>query len=192
MTLIGITGPMGSGKTLLATALAVDISRTYGRVVLANYRIDAEKAGIPGRYEYLTPDQLLSYAKRFSDVIVGKVLVLDEIYAFGLDSRMSSSALNRISSYVVFQTRKLDTDLIYTAQLFGAVDLRIRQLTDLLIAARRAPDGFSYTFWRRDTDAVRTYFMLESAARRIYALYNTKEIINPVYQVKERERREQE
>ncbi|MGB9622926.1 MAG: ATP-binding protein [Candidatus Bathyarchaeia archaeon] len=185
MTLIGVVGSMGSGKTLLATALAVDMAHLYGRMVLANYYIDAERAQI--RYERVTPKTLGNYAKRFSDDITGKVLVLDEIYAFGLDSRMSASALNRVTSYLIFQTRKLDTDLIYTAQLFGAVDLRIRQLTDLLISATKRADGFSYAFWRRDTDTIRMYFLPESAAKRIYPLYNTREVIKPIYGEKEDE-----
>jgi hypothetical protein len=154
-------------------------------MVLANYYIDAERAQI--RYERVTPKTLENYARRFSDDITGKILVLDEIYAFGMDSRMSASALNRVTSYLVFQTRKLDTDLIYTAQLFGAVDLRIRQLTDLLISASRRADGFTYAFWRRDTDTVRMYYMPESVARRIYSLYNTREVIKPIYGEKEDE-----
>lgn len=111
--IIGVTGGLGSGKTLLASYLAWS-EYLRGRPVWANYALHCAT-------------QLKSWSELVA--LESGVVVLDEIHV-EIDSRAFSTNVDATS--FLLQTRKLDLDLIYTSQSFDQVDKRMRHITDLL------------------------------------------------------------
>lgn len=132
--IVGIEGNIGDGKTLAMTKFAKDEYVDLGKTIFANYRLKQ----IP--YEPLVFEEIM---KR---VIAGQpfqffnaALFADEIHLW-LDSRVSSSKMNRFLSYFLLQTGKLDVNLYYTTQDFGQVDKRLRHRTDIGITVKRKGD----------------------------------------------------
>ena len=67
------------------------------------------------------------------DIPAGKnMFLVDEAY-LSADSRLSSSKKNIAMTNLILQSRKKKIDFILTCQLFGSLDIRIRQLTDYRI-----------------------------------------------------------
>ncbi len=169
MTLIGIFGRLGSGKTLFASILSTDYY-AKGYKIYANYKL---QNALPLTFNYF-----LEFNKNYNPD--NKYLfILDEVYAFGLESRASASKLNRLSSYIVLQSRKMNIDIIYTTQLLNAVDLRLKDLTDIVIRASKTESYYKFIILSADT--YRTVILPMEKAKKYYGLYNTREIINPVY-----------
>lgn len=160
MTLIIISGYMGSGKTLLAT----DFALTSKIPVLSNYKIDCKN------YESLDIGQLLHLP--YDKCLV----ILDEAYAY-LESRVSMSKLNLYMSYILFQSRKRGITIILTAQLENSIDNRFLSLADIKIYAQQTKDGFSYFITNdRIIKKVRISF---KDAEKIWCKYDTLNVILP-------------
>ena len=119
--IIGIIGEMGSGKTLSAVYLA-SILKNKGYFIISNMK------------NFLLNDNLLTNPDMLKELDAKKkyLIIIDEIYVYA-DSRRSASKKNLLLSYLIFQSRKRNLDIIYTAQKFTSVDIRIRKLTDLFI-----------------------------------------------------------
>lgn len=159
---------MGSYKTTLATALVRE-SALDGIPVYSNYKIDLPNC------QRLELSELLQLG-----AIKAGVIVVDEVYTVA-DSRISSSKLNRYFSYFVFQTRKLNVDVVYTAQLDSAVDLRLFLLTPFKIACYGLDEKtgtVNYDFVvNKDISAVgipHSFFKKE-----IFPVFDTSEVVNP-------------
>lgn len=166
MTLMVIVGKRGSGKTLIATAFAVDESRP----VYANYKIN-----IP-TYIPLTPSVL-------DTIDVPSLVIMDETYVW-LDSRVSSSHLNRYLSQILFQSRKIGIDIICTIQLFSSIDNRFRELSDYVLSCKKLEDGFGYELLDVYEGQIVTKFKMPiKVAKKIYPYYDTLERINPTRQL---------
>ena len=166
MTLIQLLGDVGSGKTLLATAFALYEKRP----VYANYKIK-----IPNYHE-MRPEIL-------AKLNIPSLAILDEAYAW-IESRRSGKPINTFMSYILFQSRKREIDFILTDQLLGTIDVRFRQMTNYEIHCRHIVDiGFQYTFYKLSgftTYQPTTYIMPYSVAEKIYPLYDSWELINPI------------
>lgn len=126
MPIIGVIGPMRSGKTLLATHLAVSSKLP----VYANYDIE----GMKGRISAKSLSE--SIKKGDTEWMAGVVLVLDEVHV-EIDSRSAMTPANKLISYLVLQTGKLKTTLIWTSQHWGQAEMRLRIHTDTRIDVRR-------------------------------------------------------
>lgn len=167
--LIGILGSLGSGKTLLLTIFCFKKLLNNWRVY-SNYKIN------DGNINFIEPIDLLEISK-------GKNFVaLDEVYAW-LDSRVSASATNRILSYLMFQSRKKGMDIGYTAQLGSSVDLRLRELTDIIIECVKIPKvGFLYyvNWINLQTVYTRKIFLPLNVAKKYFVKYDTTEVIKPL------------
>lgn len=165
LTLCCIVGDRGSGKTLIATALAVDDDDE--RPIYANYKINSP------RWTRLEPSMLLD----LRDCVV----VMDEAYLW-LDCR-TRGKLQEYMSYVLFQSRKDGIDFITTSQLFGSLDLRFRELAEVIVMAEHKKDGFHYVVMRQSNTnpQVRKLFLPNVTAARVFPLYDTNEKlpINP-------------
>jgi len=119
--IIGIIGEMGSGKTLSAVYLA-SILKNKGYYIISNmknFKLNNDLLYNPEMLKELNPN------KKY-------LIIIDEIYVYA-DSRRSTSKKNLLLSYLLFQSRKRNLDIIYTAQKFTSIDVRIRNLTDLFI-----------------------------------------------------------
>lgn len=172
-------GDRGSGKTLITTALAVDDD--MDRPVYANYKIN-----IPN-WHRLEPQML----PELSNCLV----CIDEAYLW-LDCR-AHGKLQEFLSYILFQSRKDDIHLILTQQIFGTIDIRFREMADLIILAEckgdphktnkdgtpnknYTPNGkFKYSVMKRSNikPQFRKIDLPFIAAEKIYPYYDTNEKI---------------
>lgn len=117
--LMDINGDVGSGKTLLA----VDIAQRNPQIPCkANFKLN-----LPNVRPLLVED-LLSLEASES----GTLVLIDEAWSW-LESRVSMSKLNRYMSYIVFQSRKRDLDIITTEQLRSSIDLRFKDMSNYTI-----------------------------------------------------------
>ena len=120
---------MRSGKTLAMTIEAYRESRK-GRTVYSNYGLSFPHLDMD--------DQMVGEATKHNRTTEfdGSVTAIDEIHVY-MDSRNSSSKKNRLLSYFVTQSGKLDTLLLWTSQYLSQVDKRLRLNTQILYKAER-------------------------------------------------------
>lgn len=163
MTITLILGDPGSGKSTLAAYVA----RKEEKDVMANFLLR-----IPN-FVPLTASNALKIERPTH-------IIIDEAYSL-VESRTSSKAENRFWSYVLMQSRKRSIDLTLIAQLASMVDVRFRELTQIVIVAQRVEGGFHYRAQRRSVTAgagvVEFDISLEKAAEEIFPYYDTDEII---------------
>ena len=163
MSLTMILGSLGSGKTLLATYMAIHSNRD----VYANYVIQYDK------YQELKIEMLPTLDKG--------IVILDEGYAW-LESRLSGRDINRYLSYILFQSRKRELDFIITTQLVGTIDIRFRELTDYAVVAEQLKSGtFRYSLLYNTATRKRTkiFYLSLAMAEDIWKRYDTMERIEP-------------
>jgi len=168
----GIFGGLGDGKTLLQTLITLDIAKNRSDYeIYSNYNIKNDRVHI------ITPLELIDINPETNRALIN----LDEAYAW-LESRCSMSAVNRILSWIILQSRKRNMDICYTAQLTSTVDLRLRNLTDLAFVCEKTENGFKYKlFWQRGLRMrTRKFFLPFQNAEKIYPLYDTREIVKPI------------
>ena len=103
---------------------------------------------------------------------------IDEGYTW-LESRISGSKLNKLISYLLFQSGKRGLDIYITAQLFSTVDLRFREQSSLIIYCKKVKDNFYYTIHNRETGTYKQFIMTKEIAEQYFPLYDTYEIIEP-------------
>ena len=118
--LYGIIGEKGSGKTLLLVKLIKDLKDNDKKIkVFTNFHLNNIE------YEIIDFSKLLNQDTKMDNAIVG----IDEIYLFA-DCRMSASNFNRSISYLMYQTRKRNTTVLYTGVSYNTIDIRLRRATD--------------------------------------------------------------
>ena len=171
--LIAVLGGLGSGKTLFLTWLGL---KSIGKSdVYANFHIAHPKV------KFLTP---LEFVKLALSTNKNKkyVVLLDEVYGW-LDSRCSSSKTNRLLDIIGLQSRKRNMDIFYTAQLGSSVDLRFRDITDIVVKCEKIPNyGFYYSINRQTWRGIKTkkYFIPLDSAGKIWQYYDTTEVVKPI------------
>lgn len=168
-----ITGPPRSGKTLLAVGLAHD---DY----LEGFEVKSVTMNTTFS-ETISPLKLIN----FDESIDKCVLLIDEIYGI-LDARRSMG-VNADMSYFFFQCGKYDIKVIATAQILSTVDKRIADanIVSEIIEARKIlnPDKTVNHFHYRAKSPYNEYEfdLMANDAKPIYKLYNTKQVIMPLY-----------
>jgi len=171
--LIAVLGGLGSGKTLFLTWLGL---KSIGKSdVYANFHIAHPKV------KFLTP---LEFVKLALSTNKNKkyVVLLDEVYGW-LDSRCSSTKTNRLLDIIGLQSRKRNMDIFYTAQLGSSVDLRFRDITDIVVKCEKIPNyGFYYSINRQMWRGIKTkkYFIPLDSAGKIWQYYDTTEVVKPI------------
>jgi hypothetical protein len=129
-----ITGPRGSGKTLLATFLAlIDMKR--GRPCMANYLIegDVRRNGKTMHVKSFPLD--FTTLIELNEGLQRCVGCIDEINLWFAAIRAMSNA-NRICAIFMQMLRKRQMSLCYTTQNFRWADPTIRWQTDIQIACQ--------------------------------------------------------
>lgn len=116
MTLIGIVGELGAGKTLALTYLAAR-NRLQGKQIYANYKLNF--AYVP----VTNPLQISSMKEGF--------FAADELWTWA-DSRASGSKKNKFITPILAKSRKRGIHIGYTTQYFKQIDVRIRMVTDFI------------------------------------------------------------
>lgn len=115
--LIGIIGGLGSGKTLTMTMLG-KLASQVGQDVSSNYHI--------------TFSNLRVITKNDFDNFRNGVMLLDELWLWS-DSRRAMSDKNYIVNKIPLSSRKRKLAIIWTSQQLSQIDLRIRNITDVLL-----------------------------------------------------------
>jgi len=159
--LVCILGPQGSGKTILMVYLASQSKRE----VYSNFKIH-----IPN----YKPLEIMDLLELKNDIDV----LIDEGYTW-LESRTSSSHLNRYLSYIVLQARKRTIDIIISAQLFSTLDVRFRQQSDVIIKCKLTKKGFRYSMLFVESNKIKTFILRFKNAKKLYDMYDTYEIVEP-------------
>lgn len=120
--LYGIVGGKGSGKTLLLT------------IMLKSYKDKDKNLDIYSNYNLSDIEfKKIDFNKLFNnEKIKNAVVGIDELYLFA-DCRRSTTKLNRLISYMMYQTRKASLDIFYSVVKFSTIDIRLRRGTDALI-----------------------------------------------------------
>lgn len=128
-----------SGKTLSMTKELLKY-HNQGYRILSNY-------GLTIPHEPIDFDQLFLSAQN-QEQLNNVVIALDEIHIV-LDSRSGMAATNKVISFWLNQTRKMNVKLFYTTQHAHQIDKRLRSATDFYVMC----DGFKIT------KAGKTYFV---------------------------------
>jgi hypothetical protein len=118
MTLMGIIGDLGSGKTLSS--------------VYFGYRAYLKKRAIFTNMESLIYKNKMILTILDLEEMRSGFANLDELWLWA-DSRLSISLKNRVSSLILLKSRKRDMDIVYTTQHWMQIDCRIRNVTDFII-----------------------------------------------------------
>lgn len=176
--LIHLTGDVGSGKTLLSTLMAMNDDRP----IYSNYELN-----LPNYHE-LKPESL-------SKLTESTLVLIDEAYSW-LDSRLSGRGINIYLTYILFQSRKRELDILMTDQLIGSIDVRYRAMTNYEIQCRKISDAEQITEENKEGIVGFLYniikyeqyyqipcgkFLLQyEKAKEIFPYYKTKQIINPI------------
>lgn len=179
--ILAIQGAIGSGKTLLATILALNC-KGYKNIV-ANYKIDA-------------PNLLRFESEKFLDGgYKNSLIIIDEAYTC-FDSRRSMHNDNIDYSIAVFQSRKCRCDIIYTLQILSSIDLRMRETLQYLIDAEfdENLNCFCYTIKKRKVsnegvlffENITKRFVAFEVAKKYFNKFDTYEIVSTVEQINRR------
>jgi hypothetical protein len=154
----GYIGLIGHGKTMLAVRESVAMARRRGAILASNISIDA-----PGLdYVRLSVgddglDGVPELLARAREEARGVVILVDEIGII-LPARFWQTGMSIDLMWSVSQSRKLATDLIYTAQDIEQVDAFLRRLTSYVYKVKAVP---SPTNERRDAGK-RPWFFIRS------------------------------
>jgi len=178
--MIGFIGRMGQGKTLSMTVLGCYLAHKTGSNIVSRHHINIAGA---------------SQIKEVKDIwATGRtVLMWDEIW-IDVDSRDYKNNID-LSRFAMF-TRKKEIIMMYSAQHFSQVEMRIRNATDLLISCEKIIRRDRRTGKKRkshrltiiDGHTQKIYKTLTiSHPEKFYRLYDTNEIIEPLKGGKVRE-----
>lgn len=129
MVLEGFIGSMRSGKTLSMTK---ELYKEYlkGRKIFSNYKLSFE-------YEPLDINDLdESIRKQDTSKYDGSVIAIDELHVY-LDARTSGQKRNRIISYFITQSGKMNCRILWTSQFLRQVELRVRYNSNFLNHCKR-------------------------------------------------------
>lgn len=174
--IIGFVAKPRQGKTLMMIMWAYRYKRKGWNVL--SYRLKTTFS------ELITINDILNF-----DIKPHSVLLLDEVHTL-IDSR-SVSAVNRLSSYFWTQHGKRDIKIMYTTQLNGMVDLRLRDIADKVIGCKkifvknkftrkRRLVGFTYGRKIDDDTVIYTKRLPIRRAKKYFSMYDTTQIIQPL------------
>lgn len=157
-----ITGGLGSGKTLLMSALAVQ-QMALGRVVAANYALHGARIFTYWEDLFAFEDGVFAWDEAHVDA----------------DSRMFAQNVEATSWFL--QTRKSGLDLLMTTQSFDQVDLRIRNMVDCVIELQKISPGVSRS---TTVDGYSGRIIRRGVFRhnpQLYALYDTRAKVDKLH-----------
>ena len=168
-----IQGPLGSGKTFLASTLAhwwkLKTERNGGHVELfSNYDLSDSRP-----MTHFTDWYEVAKAQ-------GSICVWDEAYLV-FSNRKWTKYGQGILTDVLMLTRKMKSVQFYCTPSINFVDSRVRQIAEVLITARKIGDkGFSYHFQDFQTgEFMMKQFLPMWKAKKIMAcrLYDTENMV---------------
>lgn len=160
--LVFIVGKLGSGKTLLSSIFAYYSKKEiYSNFTLQNMNKPIHKFNL----------NLL-----FSEELQNASIFIDEAYTI-LESRRSLSNDNIIMSNMYFQSRKRDIDFYLGVQLAKSIDVRFRDLADLVIACKKSENKNRFEYTISDFSSYKRLFIDFKNAEKFFDKFNTKELV---------------
>jgi hypothetical protein len=169
----GIFGDIGEGKTIIM------IGKYLKKYYDNNYQI-FYNGSVKFPYKKINIDWLLDMVERNLAIPDNMVIAIDEIAVGLMDSRLSSSKINRILSYLFLMSRKLKADFYYTSQFPSLIDQRLWNLTKVKIFCKLYEIG-TYKFVVLDKKTrIGSRIITEKEVVFInpyFDLYDTNEII---------------
>jgi len=168
--IIGIVGRRGHGKTVFATALAIE-SLNEGYKIFANYKLKIE-------HTRLTLAELAELPPEIHDCVV----IMDEFH-MGADAYDFFTQRARGLTKFVTQLRKRRVTFIFTTQYMQQVAKRIREQTDYIIMMRPEPPRNSGVFSAYVRDPHLPYHEqiinhIKEDLTSVFPFYDTTEIID--------------
>lgn len=201
MPIIAILGILSSGKTALASylaALAVAVAK--GEITQDNVKglviRELSRKGIKEKSKY-NPEEIIVKAnyelkidnfqffgiedliKLIKAIEIGDepelsncILILDEIWSY-LESRMGKSKVERLMTYFIMQSAKIDVQIIYTSQLDSMADIRLRSLANVKVTCKNDFEQYFHYTWITDRGIARFMISHKNAKKYIYPIYDT-------------------
>lgn len=155
-----IYGGLGSGKTLLLTILGKH-----------------SKLPVVSNFSLKFKSEQFSLSKFVNAQYEDCTLLLDEAYVY-LESRLSMRKKNRTASYILFQSRKKNVDMILTVQLRSTLDKRFRTLADSLIFCEGVSNGnFCYVKMNANEAYPTRFYLPVKKAEKYFQYFDTNEVI---------------
>jgi len=169
--IIGIVGRRGFGKTLFATALAIETANE-GYPVFANYKLKGIKSA------YISLTELAELPPQIHDCLV----IMDEFH-MGADAYDFFTKRTRSLTKFVTQLRKRRVTFVFTTQYMEQVAKRIRTQTDYIIMVRpEAPRGSGiFSAYVRDPHLPYEEQIINCITENfteVFGYYDTSEIID--------------
>lgn len=159
---------MGSGKTLSAVYLLSYFKKEYK--IYTNMKHFKLNDG-------LISDPII-FLKQSSNE--KKIIFIDEIDLYS-EARRSTSKENVLFSYLIFQSRKIHSHFIWSAQIPNSVDVRIRSLTDIFIECENLGNDNKYFYiqWSIYSKQIFTKKIIAKIPYNLIHVYDTAERILP-------------
>jgi hypothetical protein len=167
--MLGIYGNIGYGKNLLM----VEFAKWFNDQkipVKSNFHINLPNCA------FITIDQFLELE---ADNNNRTLVLIDEPYAWGMDSRRSTTNIDVAMSRKGLQSRKSGIDIIYATQLPSSIDKRFRFLSRSIFLAL-PPDPFGYHYLYMGKQYKMIHINMDEA-QQLYKLYDTLEHIEPTF-----------
>lgn len=158
-----ILGGLGSGKTLLLTIFAYFNKKQ----TIANFDLKFE-------HKSVTTLSLRELAlNHYSD----SCICLDESYIY-MDSRNSLKKVNKMLSYILFQSRKKKNEIFITAQLKSSIDIRFRTLCDYIVYCEHKEFDFLYHIYEVKSQKSVTLKLSMRKASIFFQFYDTLQTVS--------------
>jgi hypothetical protein len=160
MTLCGIAGDMGAGKTITLGMVGCKEFLAGGKIY-SNMRL----FGLP-YIEVKNMEQISQMEKG--------IFLADELWLYA-DSRLSASKKNLMVSRILTQSRKHNLSIFYTCQNASQVDKRIKIPTDLWLMPRFLDSNLIKVELFKNFKAIKMPLYFNPIL--YYCFYNTNEVI---------------
>jgi len=105
------------------------------------------------------------------------IVLLDEIWSVGLDSRLSRRKKSIITANILGKSRKRGLTVLFTAQTMSQLDRRIREVLDFIAYPVMNSDGSicRLFIWRGNKPAGKPLKVLRFYTEEYYKYYNSRE-----------------
>ena len=181
MTFLGILGAPRTGKTLLATIIAIQLYKQNKLnkrpfYIFANYHFLDEMK--PIAYYIDNPKSYLQI--KLPELNQG-LAIFDELWAWAMSRGSGTSIVNKFMTQITFQSGKRGLDTMWTAQRSKSADINVRSQTYKFFKTRIPNDEYyrynyvSSTYY--EGKKVLPLKIPKATANQYYKFYDTREII---------------
>lgn len=167
--LIGVFGPQGSGKTLVAMLFSRMLLQLENDVMIyTNVNAEGDNVIIINDIGQIPFDR------------APKILILDEAM-FSIDSRRAGSESNVVWMRMTALFRKLNFLMVfYNTHTPNMIDNRVRDQLAYIIMCRKSKIQFEYLMLDMVSQLTKPFYMLRSQALYDFTNFDTYDFPNPI------------